>query len=385
MGKKRAKKPAAPTLPHVNEFPEELAGIRDHLSNDYVYDKVAGEGRTGIAYRLHLVTNPSFPVCLKTIKPSVTDASARKDIADTLEKEVKILSTLQHRCLPAILEYDFTADPPYYISTYHPGQTSVAFRNDGKQLSSAESFYVISELIDVIEYTHSHGRTHCDLHGGNILISEHVFRDGVLIIDFGSGHRESDPTPDTKNRGNAGFKPPESLRLDRQTVNRDELDRSFRQSDVTALGRLLIQLEDCLVAKASSLVKKEYRRFCSELQRDADADWSAIRNRLSTFFDPLRCVNDNADLFLLSDSSRDSFTLPIVHDVEIDTPSLAVIQTPEFQRLRNIKQLSFCDWHFPGAVHTRVSAQHRQGQGFQTRRASSKRRRARRVALASAR
>jgi hypothetical protein len=32
-----------------------------------------------------------------------------------------------------------------------------------------------------------------------------------------------------------------------------------------------------------------------------------------------------------------------------------------------------------------VSAQHRQGQGFQTRRASSKRRRARRVALASAR
>jgi serine/threonine protein kinase len=35
--------------------------------------------------------------------------------------------------------------------------------------------------------------------------------------------------------------------------------------------------------------------------------------------------------------------------------------------------------------YTKVSAQHRQGQGFQTRRASSKRRRARRVALASAR
>ena len=44
----------------------------------------------------------------------------------------------------------------------------------------------------------------------------------------------------------------------------------------------------------------------------------------------------------------------VIHGfIEIDEISLKIIDTPEFQRLRNIKQLGTCYLVFPGASHNR--------------------------------
>jgi deoxynucleoside triphosphate triphosphohydrolase SAMHD1 len=44
---------------------------------------------------------------------------------------------------------------------------------------------------------------------------------------------------------------------------------------------------------------------------------------------------------------------PIHGNIEINSKCLKIIDTPEFQRLRNIKQLGACEYVFPGATHNR--------------------------------
>lgn len=46
---------------------------------------------------------------------------------------------------------------------------------------------------------------------------------------------------------------------------------------------------------------------------------------------------------------------PIHGNIEIKNKCLQIIDTPEFQRLRNIKQLGACEYVFPGATHNRFS------------------------------
>ena len=46
---------------------------------------------------------------------------------------------------------------------------------------------------------------------------------------------------------------------------------------------------------------------------------------------------------------------PIHGYIEISKICLKIIDTPEFQRLRNIKQLGACEYVFPSATHNRFS------------------------------
>jgi serine/threonine protein kinase len=188
------------------EHKDYLAPIFAEIGDRYEYEALISEGKNGIAYRIKSRAHGHI-YCLKTIKPSITNEKERNRVKETLDKECKILKPLSHRSLPAIYESNVDGELPYYVSTFHPGGTWNKFRKEDKRLRTEEAYYVIHSLIDAFQYLHERGRTHCDAHEDNILISEHVFADGILIIDFGSGHRESDPSPETPDRGHAGFKP----------------------------------------------------------------------------------------------------------------------------------------------------------------------------------
>ena len=306
-----------PTLPDITGFPDELREIRDILANRYSFEGKIAEGKTGITYRLSILTNKHHFVCLKTIRPSITDSERRRDIAETLKKEVRILSKLDHRCLPAIVEDGAENRHPFYVCTYHPGKTCDSYRVSSRRLITTEASFVIFQLISVISHVHAAERTHCDLHPGNVLLGDDIFRDGLLVIDFGSGHRNSDSSPGTANRGNAGFKPPESLRRDRLQIDRTSLADEFRPSDIAGLGTLLTQMHEVFVGSASPIVQDEYRRFCRDLQQNRIDDWDHIRDRASTVFEPLRCISENADLFVLGDATRESITIPVIGRVDV--------------------------------------------------------------------
>src|SRR5438445_11328320 len=46
---------------------------------------------------------------------------------------------------------------------------------------------------------------------------------------------------------------------------------------------------------------------------------------------------------------------PIHGAIELTPDERALVDSPQFQRLRNVKQLGFADLAFPGATHTRYS------------------------------
>ncbi|MBC8128644.1 MAG: protein kinase, partial [Gloeobacteraceae cyanobacterium ES-bin-144] len=271
--------------------------------------KLIAEGRTGAAYAIRSVDNPHLLLCLKTIRQSITDAAKRDEVRDTLKKEVEILSPLRHRCLPEIFASNIAhPDLPYYISTFHPGQKVSEFKRETRPLQLREAFFVVASLIDVLKYLHAKSREHCDLHSGNVLISHDVFRDGVMMIDFGSGHRGSDTTPETLNRGNALLKDHDGLRLDRQIVDRHEARAIFVATDMIGLGSLLQQMEDVFLHEASEVVREEYRQLCFELRNGQLRQWEKIEERFDLVVDPYRTIGRNADLFHSTESFANAVT-----------------------------------------------------------------------------
>lgn len=336
-------------------YPSDLMDLGNVLASRYRFEGEAGRGKTGAAYKLSSILNPAHMVCLKTISPEVREEHARQDVADNISKEIEILRTLYHRCIPQIYEYSIDPPGPYYVCTFHPGETMAAFRQHNKRIPLEDSVYAITSLIDALEYLHTQSRAHCDLHSRNVLITENVLRDGILIIDYGSGHRASDPTPDTQDRGNVHFKQAALQGRYGQNVRRSIESDNFRSYDFAALGALLAQMEPCFFADAMIDQREAYTDYCTRLQQHSITEWGQAREEFRSVIDPLRLASTTRRLFLAASGRPLSIPLPVWGHAPVGDPILSIINTRSFQRLRLVKQLSFCDWWYPGATHTRFS------------------------------
>jgi hypothetical protein len=334
------------------EFPDYLEPVKKKLAKSYGFVRPLKPGKNGMTYVLQSRTNSKF-YCLKTISPLVKQSGERERVLETLKKEVSILSPLDHRCLPTIYEHQLRGAIPYYISTFHPGETWEGFRLSGKTLQASEAIYVIASLIDVLEYLHTEGRTHCDLHGDNILISDKVFAEGVLIIDFGSGHRDSSPSPETPDRGHGGFKNIQGQQQHRRRVNRTNAKQQFRDYDFNALGKALAGMQPVFFGTAPHDQSIAYSDFCGMLQDASIKSWQDVRERFEHVVDPTFLLTKAEPLFVRRDGSRPLIIIPATIPVPVGDSILEIINHQQFQKLRGIKQLSFCDWHFPGGTHTR--------------------------------
>ncbi|MGD1276004.1 MAG: HD domain-containing protein [Tepidisphaeraceae bacterium] len=339
------------SLPSVT-WPQHLSQIADAVGSAYAYVVEIKKGKTGVAHAVRHVQSGAL-YCLKTMRQDIAGEAQLADVIKTLRKEVEILTPLNHRCLPRVYESGFLPPQPFYICTYHPGQTFREFKEDGKKLRIVQADFIVRQLLDALEYLHSAGRTHCDLHINNVLLSEHVYRDGLLIIDFGSGHRESDSSPLTIERGDYRFKT-----VEQQTHIRDELDRheamdSFMASDFRALGHLLATMADAFLDGASPDQNLAYLEFCQALENGRITSWSDARSRYRGVSDPLHVIHATDRLFIHTDGSRGAIALPVTGQVQVGSPVLQVINTKIMQRMRFTKQLSFCEWYFPGGTHSR--------------------------------
>lgn len=291
--------------------------------------------------------------CLKTISPDVTEDSERERVRTTLSKEVAILKPLSHRCLPRVYELRLDGTLPFYVCTFHPGTTLERFRQEDKKLKLEEAVFVIVSLIDALEYIHAHGRTHCDLHQNNILLSDKVFAEGLMIIDFGSGHRDSASADMTPDRGHLAFKNVKGQARHRRPVKRNIAADDFRANDIRAFGRALALMERCFFSNASHDQFSSYREFCRLLQEGVLDTWHQVREQFDHVIDPDAFMTKAERFFVMKDGSRPAITLPASDSIPVREAVLAVINSQVFQRLRTIKQLSFCEWFFPGGTHSR--------------------------------
>ncbi len=335
-------------------YPQYLAQISNELSKKYRFIEEIKRGKTGVTYKLcdanDLLTNY---YCLKTISPSISESKERQRVKETLTKEIEILTPLNHKCLPSIYDYNLKSELPYYICNYHAGETFIDFKNKGETLTRDEAIYVITSLIDTLEYLHQKGRTHCDLHQDNILISKNVFAEGILVIDFGSGHRQSDSDDNTPDRGYYGFKSSKAVKSYRQLVKRQQEGVEFEGYDFKAFGKALALMVDCFFSSAPRDQYNAYIEFCNALTTEQINDWEMVRQRFAFVIDTRALHSNTERLFIRRSGLREAITLPVSQKVPVGEAILTIINTKAFQRLRHTKQLSFCDWFFPGGTHTR--------------------------------
>ena len=174
-----------------------------------------------------------------------------------------------------------------------------------------------------------------------------------MIIDFGSGHRDSASEDFTLHRGHIGFKGADEIGKFREPVNRHEAAIHFQNNDFKALGRILLLMEQTFFGRASSEQRKCYREFARALLDEKKASWSEVKEGLEHVANPTVLIT-RADQFLLrDDGEREYIPMPATSHVPAGEAVLDVINSANFQRLRGVKQLSFCEWYFPGGTHTR--------------------------------
>lgn len=290
-------------------FPDYLKPIATELESHYLFIEEISKGANGVAYKLSDHEHTNY-YCLKTISPEVKGKKERQRIKDTLQKEVDILRPLSHQCLPKIYKSNINSDLPFYVCTYHPGKTFIDFKKSGYRFAREEAVLIITSLIDALEYIHKSGRTHCDLHQQNILISEDVFAEGILIIDFGSGHRESDDALNTPDRGHWALKSAGGLRNYKEDVNRHEAAPEFRKNDIRALGVALALMADTFFSKAPMDQILAYNDFCSVLRSGHLFDLKEVKERFDFVIDPRILFTSTDRLFIRKTGKRESITLP---------------------------------------------------------------------------
>ncbi|MGC4007035.1 MAG: HD domain-containing protein [Pirellulales bacterium] len=337
-------------LPGV--FPDYLIPIANELSYSYEYLRFVASGKNGA---VHLIKskNSEAKLCLKTIKKEFSDSSTRSRAIESITKEIDILTPLDHNCFPTIYQKNANPDLPYYVCDFHPGKTFEAFAKDNDIISTQEAIHAVNMLIDAFEYLHDHDRAHCDFHYNNVMISGNVYKDGILIIDFGSGHRLSDSAQSTLNQGDFRHKDIESQIQFKSRVNRKAHSSHFAQSDFKSLGHQLAIMTKSFFANAPIDQQRSYMDFCRALQNLEFTNWQEVKDAFASVADPRHLMSSVDKCFSNVDGKPRYIRIPVSGDIQVGKQLLDIINTSVFQRLRRIKQLSFCDWIFPGGCHTR--------------------------------
>jgi hypothetical protein len=112
-------------------------------------------------------------------------------------------------------------------------------------------------------------------------------------------------------------------------------------------------MQGCFFSDATPAQLRAYQDFCLLLENHNVDTWEEARDKFLSVVDPFRALSISNRLFTSSDRYPQAIPLPISRLVSVGDAPLKIINTLAFQRLRGVKQLSFCEWRFPGATHNR--------------------------------
>ncbi len=155
------------------------------------------------------------------------------DVARRLFKsEAEILEVLgQHEQIPQLMAYFEENRQFYLVQEYIEGHCLNEELVPGKRFSDAQVVDFLKEVLQILEFVHSHGVIHRDIKPSNLMRRKKDER--VVLIDFGAV-KQIQPQHPTENPtvavGTVGYAPPE------QFMGQPRLN-----SDIYALGMIAIQ------------------------------------------------------------------------------------------------------------------------------------------------
>ncbi len=189
-------------------------------------------GFSAVYYARDLLTS-GREVAIKQIQLQEMNPKEVIEATETFNREVRMLSALNHAQVPCLYDYFSDQDHWYLVLEYIDGQTLETFlsmrQQQGNPLQREEILAMTLQLCPVLEYLHSRQPPIIfrDLKPSNIM---RLPAGSLCLIDFGiARHYQPGQAQDTQRLGSPGYAAPEQYGRAQTTP----------QSDIYSLGALL--------------------------------------------------------------------------------------------------------------------------------------------------
>jgi HD superfamily phosphohydrolase/tRNA A-37 threonylcarbamoyl transferase component Bud32 len=299
--------------------------------------------------------------------------------------EIESLRRLSHQGIPKILDVcQDVEERAYFVMTVAPGETLLSITDSwnekGRYFGQVEALRIAGALLDILSYIHKSGFVHRDIKDANVIVDLDHDSLSVTLIDFGfckaAGTSEIRTLDSFWRVGNSRFGPPSK---------HDDPGLALPTHDVFAVGVLIYRMLTGLFpwsvgptddvgplhrsminsplvppAVANPSVSGVVSRFVSHLLSidddhrpeavSAKAEVQIILEALAKAPPPTSPTPSRAQAQHFTEVLRDN----IHGDIRLTDYEYRLIGTPEFQRLRHIRQLGLANLVFPGAEHTRL-------------------------------
>lgn len=192
--------------------------------SSYKDDSILGDGGFGEVWRVIRDDGESF--AKKVLNDNSPEAVKR------FQREVRILSSLDHPRVISIVETFLVAEPYSYLMPIYER----SLRDELPNLIGDETRInkIFSAILEGVDYAHQQGVIHRDLKPENVLLNND---DDLVISDFGLGRaidaKTTRATLTGQGMGTLGYLPPEQV---------DSFKEADHRSDIYTLGRMLYEM-----------------------------------------------------------------------------------------------------------------------------------------------
>src|SRR6266700_478374 len=178
------------TLTERNDSSSETLPPGSQLAHRYIIVRVVGQGGFGVVYQAQDRKQNKKMVAIKQINISKLTPRQIIDATDSYNREVSLLSKLQHKHLPRIYSHFSDAEHWYLVMDYIKGRTVEEYLKDapGGALSMKEVLTIGMQVCDVLQYLHSQKPPIIfrDVKPANLMWGDNG---RIYLIDFGIARR----------------------------------------------------------------------------------------------------------------------------------------------------------------------------------------------------
>lgn len=150
----------------------------DVLAGRYQLHTLIGEGGMGSVYLAH-DTQLDRSVAVKLLAPGLVHDA---EVLERFEREARLTAKLDHPHIVPIYDVGQHQGQPFIVMKLLKGESLAERLKKKGGLGAEESFKILSQVADGLDYIHGQGLIHRDIKAGNILVSP---EGQATILDFG--------------------------------------------------------------------------------------------------------------------------------------------------------------------------------------------------------
>ena len=141
-----------------------------------------GRGGSSTVYRARETGPLARTVALKVLTDLRAADARGGDEPARLEREFALAHRLEHPHVVAV----FAHGPGWLSAEYAAGGPITGLATIPNRLAA------LAQIADALDYLHGQGIVHCDVKPANILLRQDFYRDGAVLVDFGSAHERDE-------------------------------------------------------------------------------------------------------------------------------------------------------------------------------------------------